>query len=132
MRKILIGLIAVFYLACSCGLVVNFHHCMDQLASISLFDDKDHDDGNCSKCGMDKRQYSCCNDQVVSLKIEDIHQPSFEIDLPSVQFNQIVSFENDADFSFLRQTELTSFKENESPPESLSNKRYRTLRVFRI
>jgi len=132
MRKVLIGLIAVIYLTCSAGLVVNFHHCMDQLASISLFDDKDHDDGNCSKCGMDKRQYTCCNDQVVSLKIEDTHQPSFEIGLPSVQFHKIVDLEYVDDVSFLLQTELTSFKENESPPELLSNKRYRTLRIFRI
>lgn len=132
MRKVLIGLIAVFYLTCSAGLVVNFHHCMDQLASVSLFDDKDHNDGNCSRCGMDKKEFSCCNDQSISLKIEDTHQPAFEIDIPFVQFQKVVHYNENLNCSFLSQHDLTSFQEYESLPRLLSNKRYKTLRVFRI
>jgi hypothetical protein len=132
MRKILIGLIAVFYLTCSAGLVVNFHHCMDQLASVSFFEDKDHNDGNCSRCGMDKKEFACCNDQIVSLKIEDTHQPASVIDFPFVLFQKIIYYKEDISNTYSHQSEKIFFKENESPPKSLSNKRYKTLRVFRI
>jgi hypothetical protein len=132
MRKILIGLIAFFYLTASAGLVVNFHHCMDQLASVSFFEDKDHDDGNCDQCGMDKAAFSCCHDQVVSYKISDSHQPSGDVQLsPALTIIYTFLIDEVYDPAF-KNADLVYLEADKSPPQNLSNKRYRTLRVFRI
>ncbi|MFO0414126.1 MAG: HYC_CC_PP family protein [Bacteroidota bacterium] len=132
MRKILIGLIAFFYLTASAGLVVNFHHCMDQLASVSFFEDKDHDDGNCDQCGMDKAAFSCCHDQVVSYKISDSHQPSGDVQF-SPALTIIYTFLIDEFYDpVFKNADLVYLEADKSPPQNLSNKRYRTLRVFRI
>jgi len=132
MRKILIGLIAFFYLTGSTGLVVNFHHCMDELASVTLFENKDHSDGECNLCGMDKTAFSCCHDETVSYKIGDSHQPAGDVQLPLVFFiSKLFLTEDTYDFAFYN-VEKTVLAEDNSPPQSLSNKRYRTLRVFRI
>ncbi len=105
---------------------------MDQLASVSFFEDKDHDDGNCNQCGMDKAAFSCCHDQIVSYKISDSHQPSIDVQLPLILITNN-SFLNELvyDLSF-NNSEVFYLEGDNSPPQSLSNKRYRTLRVFRI
>jgi len=130
MRKILIGLIAFFYLTASAGLVVNFHHCMDEFASVSFFEDKDHDDGNCNRCGMDKSAFTCCHDQVVVYKINDSHQPSEDVQF-SFALNIIPTLLNIEVYDTSLQNAELVYSDN-SPPQNLSNKRYRTLKVFRI
>jgi hypothetical protein len=132
MRKILIGLIAFFYLTASAGLIVNFHHCMDQLASVSFFEDKDHDDGNCNRCGMDKSAFTCCHDEVVSYKISDSHQPSGDVQLPLALIIIHTLFNDGVYNPVFQNAELVYSNSDISPPQSLSNKRYRTLKVFRI
>jgi len=59
MKKVLVSILAVFYLASSVGATVHLHYCMDKLINWSLL----NGDGNkCEKCGM-KKDGGCCKDE---------------------------------------------------------------------
>lgn len=58
MRKIIVSILAVFYLCSSTGATVHMHYCMGKLINWSLFKDGD----KCSKCGM-KKDGGCCKDE---------------------------------------------------------------------
>ena len=59
MKRILVSILAVFYLASSVGATVHLHYCMDKFIAWSLL----KNDGNkCDKCGMEK-DGGCCKDE---------------------------------------------------------------------
>jgi len=59
MKKILVSILAVFYLTLSVGATVHLHYCMDELINWNLL----NSDGNkCEKCGMEK-DGGCCKDE---------------------------------------------------------------------
>jgi len=131
LKKAFILVIAVFYLTVTSGVVVNLHYCMNRIASISFGHERDHEDGSCSKCGMNKTSNHCCKDDVQFVKVNDAHTavvpvddlihtaetlPVAEIDLQDAAQGATVEH-NDSYFS---------------PPPGAFNKIYRTIRVFRI
>jgi len=59
MKKILVSILAVFYLASSVGATVHLHYCMDKLINWSLLNS---DGDKCDKCGM-KKDGGCCKDE---------------------------------------------------------------------
>ena len=59
MKKILVSIFAVFYLASSVGATVHLHYCMDKLINWSLLNG---DGDKCHKCGMEKNG-GCCKDE---------------------------------------------------------------------
>jgi hypothetical protein len=59
MKKILVSILAVFYLASSVGATVHLHYCMDKLINWSLLNS---DGDKCGKCGMEK-DGGCCKDE---------------------------------------------------------------------
>ncbi len=62
MKKIIITIVAFFYLAVSSGFTVHMHYCMGKLADWSLGHNKTK---VCSKCGMKKseeKDNGCCKD----------------------------------------------------------------------
>lgn len=62
MKKIVIAIIAIFYLAVSSGFTVHMHYCMGKLADWSL---GHNNSKTCSKCGMKKskeKNNGCCKD----------------------------------------------------------------------
>ena len=58
MKKILVSILAVFYLASSVGATVHLHYCMDKFINWSLLKGGD----KCNKCGMEK-DGGCCKDE---------------------------------------------------------------------
>ena len=58
MKKILVSIFAVFYLASSVGATVHLHYCMDKFIDWSLLKGGD----KCDKCGMEK-DGGCCKDE---------------------------------------------------------------------
>jgi hypothetical protein len=63
MKKILIIIVAFFYLAISSGFTVHMHYCMGELADWDLGHNKSK---TCSKCGMkksDEKDNGCCKDE---------------------------------------------------------------------
>ena len=87
MKKVLITLMAVFYLGVSSGATVHFHYCMGELINWGLAQDEDP---NCSNCGMEKGESEkCCKDEQKQLKI-DKAQKSNVIHLQLKQFSASV------------------------------------------
>jgi hypothetical protein len=72
MKKVLIGILAILYLAVSSGVVMELHYCMGKLAGVELYGG--HDD-KCGRCGMtEKKKSGCCHDELKIYKLEDAHK----------------------------------------------------------
>lgn len=59
MKRILVSILAVFYLASSVGATVQLHYCMDKFIDWSLLK---RDGDKCDKCAMEK-DGGCCKDE---------------------------------------------------------------------
>jgi len=59
MKKILVSILAIFYLTSSVGATVHLHYCMDKFIEWSLLK---VDGDKCDKCGMEK-DGGCCKDE---------------------------------------------------------------------
>jgi hypothetical protein len=69
MKKLVVFTVAVCYLAVTCGVVINFHYCMDRLASTTLFVSQGK---KCGRCGMETHQSNgCCRDEMQIVKMEE-------------------------------------------------------------
>ena len=80
MKKLLITVLAVFYLGTSSGATVHFHYCMGELIEWGLSDDSSEGENDCSNCGMKKGVYeNCCKDQKQELKIKDSQKAPLSI-----------------------------------------------------
>ena len=131
MKKILISVIAVFYLSVTSGLVINMHYCMGQFSSVTFSHDDNHQDGTCDKCGMNKLKNHCCTDEVTTLKLNDVHEAStFSFGLASITSlvpeKQTVLHEPEQGISAIPVTDYFS------PPPNTLNKVYLDINVFRI
>jgi hypothetical protein len=131
LKKIFITILAVFYLVVTSGVIMNFHYCMGKVSSVSFSHEKDHNDGSCSKCGMDKTENHCCKDEAKSIKLSDTHQSSsnsFELSsLSSVQPQRIIVL-NEAEQGV---SELPIINYS-SPPPKVFNKVYLDINTLRI
>jgi hypothetical protein len=124
-------LIAVLYLGITSGIAVNYHFCMGKIASVTFQHDKDHDDGSCGKCGMEKTTNHCCKDETQFFKLTDVHQ-SASATAAFLAFASTFHF-NFTDFNNTVQgispnPRTTYF----SPPLPVYNKVYLANNVFRI
>lgn len=82
MKKLLITVLAVFYLGVSSGATVHFHYCMGELIEWGLSNDSSEQADNCSNCGMKKGiSEDCCKDQKQEFKLKE----SQKISLNTVQ-----------------------------------------------
>ena len=80
MKKILVSILAVFYLASSVSATVHLHYCMGKFISWSLLKGGD----KCNKCGMEK-DGGCCKDENKFVK-NNVDQKVAE---PAVQLIQM-------------------------------------------
>jgi len=71
MKRILVAILAIFYICTSTGATIHMHYCMGKLANSSLIH---NDDKACSKCGMlkegDEKNNGCCKDEHKFIKNE--------------------------------------------------------------
>ena len=84
MKKALLAILLVSYLAVSSGIVVNFHYCMNRLASTEWFA---MEGKQCGKCGMSMhKSHGCCHDEVKIVKMDDDQKltSSIAFDLPTL------------------------------------------------
>ena len=85
MKKITVVILLLCYLAVSAGVIVNFHFCMDELASARLYEKKAK---KCGKCGMHtENSNGCCRDEVKIIKMDDDQKVtlSFSYSLPALE-----------------------------------------------
>ncbi len=130
MKKLIIIIVSLAYLAVSSGVIVNLHYCMNRLASTGFFDGPDK---QCAKCGMDIHQSDgCCHDETQFLKIEDDQQTkaasTFEItglEVPAIKPSEFICA------LFIPAWDNRHFL-NHSPPLLSAQDSYLQNSVFRI
>lgn len=131
LKNILITAVAFIYLGITSGIAVNYHYCMGKIASVTFSHERDHDDGNCGKCGMNKTENHCCTDDVKFVKITDAHQST----QPATEFNtidiNILSYQ--INFTISSQgNSIEPFSVYSSPPPKTLNKVYLAVNTFLI
>ena len=130
MKKLLALILLVSYFAVSSGVVVNFHYCMNRLASTELFV---LEGKKCEQCGMDiHKSHGCCHDEVKVVKMDSDQKVTAAVtmELPS----QDVLFQLPSDFiaaSFYNAS-LQKHNQDHSPPLLTEQDTYLHNRVFRI
>jgi hypothetical protein len=69
-KKFLLAIATVIYMALSCGIAMEIHYCMGSKAGVDFYGAaKD----KCSKCGM-KEKKGCCHDEYKFYKIDDAYK----------------------------------------------------------
>jgi hypothetical protein len=130
MKKIWVPIVLACYLAVSSGVIVNFHYCMNRLASAELFATGGK---QCGKCGMDMHKaHGCCRDEVKIVKMDNDQKlnPAISFELPPLELLSVLTSE------FI----VTSFHnvagqrhyQNHSPPLITEEDIYLQNCVFRI
>ena len=74
MKRFLVTILSILYMASALSLTVHVHYCMGMLAGVRLIHT---DEDRCGKCGMKKseRNKGCCKDEHKTFKAND-HQPA--------------------------------------------------------
>lgn len=111
MKKFLVTILAVIYLATTTGATLHMHYCMGKIFSVDMV----KKDG-CSKCGMQTNE-GCCKDEFKVIKVNDNHQltaneihfaPSFAVLTNQYNITEPVFFD----------AATSSSTHNNSPPNS--------------
>ena len=83
MRRVLVSILAVLYLAMTGGVTFCAHYCMGEAhgTELSLFSNEEH---ACGSCGMTKKSEGngCCKDEHKTLKLEQKHVPGTDVAAP--------------------------------------------------
>ena len=127
MKKILVSILAVFYLASTVGATVHLHYCMDKFINWSLLKGGD----KCNKCGMEK-DGGCCKDENKFVK-NNIDQKVAESSFQLIQMTAVASpaaFIHTTEYYVTSITQENSF--DHAPPRSNSVGIYLLNSVFRL
>lgn len=130
MKKALAVIWVVAYLLLSTGVVVNFHYCMNQLASTQFYGGKQE---VCGRCGMDaETSHGCCRDEIKVIKMDDDHQ-LLSLTAWALQAPALIEEESSAFFrDFVPQLADRDNWRNHSPPPLHAQDTYLQNSVFRI
>jgi hypothetical protein len=130
MKKGIASISLFVYILVSCGVIVNFHYCMNRLDSLQLFASNAE---VCGKCGMHvDDSMGCCRDEVKIIKMEEdqkVHQESV-YDLPLL--SPLVQVPSAYLNSLFVNVSETRHHENHSPPLLDEGGTYLENCVFRI
>lgn len=69
MKRLLVSLLAILYLAAGVGFTVREHYCMGEKIGAVIEHAQHSDAHRCDRCGMDKKSNNgCCKDEVKTFK----------------------------------------------------------------
>ena len=130
MKKVVVPILLICYLAVSTGVVVNLHYCMNKLASTEIFGSESK---QCGKCGMHTDDSNgCCHDEIKIVKMDDDQKltASISFNLPAIDalVHQVSDF---IAASFYNAPEARHYQ-NHSPPLIAVQDIYLQNSVFRI
>ncbi|MGV3704955.1 MAG: HYC_CC_PP family protein [Arcticibacter sp.] len=75
MKKLIVAILAVFYLGVSSGATMHFHHCMGQLVEWGFSSTKSDESSKCSRCGMKTGDSDdCCKHQAKEVKVDKVQK----------------------------------------------------------
>ena len=126
MKKLLVSILAVFYLASSVGAVVHLHYCMDKLINWSLLKT---DGDKCVECGM-KKDGGCCKDEHKFVK-NNVDQKTTEFSIQLTQELTVAPPRSDFNLSEFYISILHEYSISHAPPIS-GSEIYILNCVFRI
>ncbi|MBK8310715.1 MAG: hypothetical protein KA968_05290 [Chitinophagaceae bacterium] len=130
MKKIFTSIVLLCYLVVTCGIVVNYHYCMNKLASTQLFVSNEKD---CGKCGMHTEESDgCCRDEI---KVVKLVQDQNKIPVISYEFSSIDQLAiKPSEFiaALFQNTDINRHFFNHSPPLLSAQDTYLQINVFRI
>lgn len=131
MKKTGIVILMVCYLAASSGIIVNFHYCMNKLASTELFGSQVK---KCGKCGMNiHKSKGCCHDEVQVVKLEDDQKVTAGISFTLTPPDELVHIPSEfISTSFINCAPEQRHYYNHSPPLLTGQDIYLENNVFRI
>jgi len=128
MKRLIASFTVIVYLAFACGVLVNFHYCMDRYDSYSLY--KAASDW-CPKCNMHTGDRGCCHDEVKIVKLQDDHQTSqFSFDFKNI--HPAIATAPGFLSAILLDREIAAHKIDHSPPLLSQQDIYIQNSVFRI
>ena len=114
MKKLLASISVICYLVMSSGVVVNFHYCMNRLASVKLFQAETK---VCGLCGMKKhKSHGCCHDEIKVVKMEDDQNKANHIVASFEAPEQTVAEVSDFIIAPFTSEKQANYYENHSPP----------------
>jgi hypothetical protein len=80
MKKLVITILAIFYLGVSSGASLHVHHCMGELVEWGFSDNSLDEDGKCMSCGMKQGNSElCCKTQKQEFKLKDSYKAPLSV-----------------------------------------------------
>ncbi len=130
MKKLAVSILLICYLAVSSGVIINFHYCMNRLASTELFA---FEDERCGKCGMHTDESNgCCRDEVKIVKIVDDQKLTIAFSYAHLSLDAISQKPSDFIVTSFYNVPLTRHFLNHFPPLLSAQDTYLQNGVFRI
>ena len=86
MKRLLVVILSLVYLAASSGFTLRQHYCMGELIGTAIdHPAKNSDTHQCSRCGMEKKSddNGCCKDKVKTFKASPDQLPAKAIQSPA-------------------------------------------------
>jgi hypothetical protein len=130
MKKIIASIAFLCYLTVTSGILVNFHYCMNRLASMQFFVSENK---TCSKCGMHiNKSHGCCKDEVkiVKMQIDQKTTSYTSFEIPSLE--TLVTIPSEFITTSFINADYTKHYQNHSPPLLTEQDTYLDNCVFRI
>jgi len=126
MKKIIVFIVALFYLFASTGATVNLHYCMGKLITWGLLKG---DGDKCDKCGM-KKNDGCCKDEHKFVK-NNFDQKATESSIEVIKFLPVTSTATVFNISEFYSSLIHEYPVSHAPPVS-DREIYIRNCVFRI
>jgi hypothetical protein len=118
MKRLLITVLAIFYLSVSSGATVHFHYCMGELIEWGLSDNNSAKENDCSNCGMKKGlSEDCCKDQKQEFKLKESQKAPISTLQPVVFAIAPITFSELP--KIISGTPVNLISESNAPPRTL-------------
>ncbi|MEO6611782.1 MAG: hypothetical protein ABIT05_02575 [Chitinophagaceae bacterium] len=130
MKKLIATISILCYFAATCGIIMNFHYCMNRLASVHLFETSAK---FCASCGMETHQSKgCCKDEVKMAKLQQ-DQTKIPVVLYTIPvIEQVYTVPSEFIIASFVNTSAERHFHNHSPPLLSGQDIYLQNGVFRI
>lgn len=100
MKRILVTILSILYMANAMGATVHLHYCMGEFMGASLVHKDEH---KCGKCGMERteKDNGCCKDEHKTLKTAEHHAAKLAFHLASADAVVPAQFNHHPNYSLL-------------------------------
>jgi hypothetical protein len=130
MKNIIASIAFACYLTTTSGVIINFHYCMDRLASLEFFAAESK---TCGKCGMKiKDSNGCCKDEVKIIKMNADQKAATSIVFELPALDAVPSTPSAFISASFFNIDQTRHHRNHSPPLLTKQDTYLDNCVFRI